>query len=158
MKAIQLNDDFIAFKKSFIKKTAATLAVSALVVTLTIYYFFVPVRTSFTLIAGVASILCLSKLLFCFVKPSSLLYKIVAAVVSLFCGCHFYYILNTHSSHHVFAVPRFVSDFAAENPDSAWILIVIGIYLIYAAMIFGMSMLVQFIYKKIKKMMMSSLR
>ena len=156
MKEIQINEDFIALKKGFIKKTAVTLAVSALVLSVTVFYFFIEVRTSFTLISGVASVLCISKLLSCFIKLNAWMYRAIAAVVSLFCGCHFYYILTMHLSETVYAVPRFVSNFAAENPGSPWMIIVIGIYFIYAAVIFGLSLFVRYIYKKLKKMMESA--
>lgn len=156
MKAIQAKDNLIVVKKDFIKKTAASLAVAVLAAAATIYYFFVPVRVSFTVISGVASVLCISNLLFCFIKPRSWIYRIIAAAVSLFCGCHFYYVLTAYLSETVYAAPRFVTDFAVENPESPWMLIVIGIYLLYAVLVFALSLLVQYIYKKIKNMTASA--
>ena len=156
MNAIQVNNDYILPKKDFIKRTAIALAMAVLVAAVTIYWFFVQDSILLTVISGVVSVLCISNLLFCFIKPRAWIYRVIAAAVSLFCGYHFYYVLTAYLSDTVFAVPRFVTDFAIQNPESAWLLIVIGIYSVYAAMVFVLSLLVQHIYKKIKNITASA--
>lgn len=117
---------------------------------------FIPSELVLMLISGITLILCINVVIFCFVKPKAWLYRSIAALVSLlvgytyfrFCISGLYYISDLRG-----VLPDFLFDMLGESPELPWLDIMEGVYLGYSALVFGTALLVQFIYKRVKRKM-----
>ena len=112
---------------------------------------FIPTDLVLMLISGVALILCINVVLFCFIKPKAWIYRVIAAAVSLLIGYwHFRSLMSMLADLEDF-VPGFLFYFLEPDPELPWVEIVEGVYLGYSAVVFGAALLVQYVYKRIKK-------
>lgn len=106
------------------------------------------------LISGVALILCISVALFCFVKPRAWIYRVIAAAVSVIAGYRFFQFFweETYFLADLKGViPDFLYEMIEEKPELPWTEIIEGVYLGYSAVIFGAALVVQYVYKRIKR-------
>ena len=155
MKVIQLNTDNIVLKKSTVKKAATVIT------TVIILIFAVILSQNVHIIAGpdvitntinnivaillivtshIAVVLCVSALVFSFIKHKTWISRSISAVVSLIIGAnHFYGFLSSMNP------PKFV----IEHPQLS-LVIAAAVSLAYATVIFALFLLVQYIYKKQK--------
>ena len=114
----------------------------------------IPYEAVVAVTSGVVLTLCISAAVFSFVKPRAWLYRVIAAVVSLFAGIIGYWNFynETHECHEyggmVFCT-TYVSDLMISFGNTC--LFMITACTVYAAVIFGSALLVQYIYKRIKK-------
>ena len=105
------------------------------------------------LISGIALILCINVVLFCFIKPRAWVYRVVAAIVSLLIGyCQFRF-LTSGLADLEDIVPGFLFYFLEPDPELPWTEIIEGVYLGYSAVVFGAALVVQYLYKRVKKKM-----
>ena len=115
---------------------------------------FIPPELVLMLISGITLILCISVALFSFVKPRAWLYRFIAAAVSVTVGYRFFrffggglYSLADLKG----ALPDFLYGMMEEQPELPWMDIMEGVYLWYSVVIFGAALLVQYIYKRVKR-------
>lgn len=115
---------------------------------------FVPPELVLMLIPGIVLILCVNAALFSLVKPKAWLYRVIAAAVSVTVGYRFFQFFK--GNVYVLAdlkgvLPDFLHGMIEEKPELPWVDIMEGVYLGYSAVIFGAALLVQYIYKRVKK-------
>lgn len=117
---------------------------------------FIPPELVLMLISGIALILCINVVLFCFIKPRAWIYRVIAAIVSLLIGyCQFRFLISELADLEDI-VPDFLFYFLEPDPELPWVEIIEGVYLVYAAVIFGAALVVQYIYKRIKRKTVST--
>ena len=119
---------------------------------------FIPPEFVLMLISGIALVLCVNVVLFSFIKPRAWLYRVIAAVVSLLIGylCFQFFIESIgllSMSDLKGIVPDFLFYAMEKDPELPWADIMESVYLVYSALIFGVALLVQYIYKRVKKKM-----
>lgn len=117
---------------------------------------FIPPELVLMLISGIALILCINAALFCFIKPRAWIYRVIAAIVSLLIGYGNFQSLISGLADMEDIVPDFLFHFLEFDPELPWVEIIEGVYLVYAAVIFGAALLVQYIYKRIKRKTVSA--
>ena len=115
---------------------------------------FVPPELVLMLISGVALILCISVVLFSFVKPNAWIYRVIAITVSVTVGYRFFQFFK--GNVYVLAdlqgvLPDFLYGMIEKDPELPWAEIMEGVYLGYSLLVFGAALLVQYIYKRVKK-------
>lgn len=114
---------------------------------------FIPPELVLMLISGVALILCINVVLFCFIKPRAWVYRVIAAAVSLLIGYWHFRSLMSVLADLEDIVPSFLFYFLEPDPELPWVEIIEGVYLGYSAAVFGAALLVQYLYKRVKKKM-----
>lgn len=163
MKTEQENKNNTGSEKNINKKVDTTF--KAVIVGLTaifllnnIYYIVPFLPFLLFVILYVTLILCISAVLFTFIKPRAWLYKVIGVVVGLYAGISFFPYLD---SMWFWDTPYFLFTLLNQIEDPhlctfLYYLILTSVCLIYAAAIFATALLVQYIYKRIKKKMVST--
>ena len=161
MKAIQTSENNIVLKKSTVKKTAAVLVamivlIAAVILSQQLHFIKGPNTAAYIItniisillivISNIAVVLCVNALVFSFIKHKVWIYRSISAAVSLIIGAnHFYGFISSMN------LPEFV----IEHPQLS-LVIAAAVSLAYAAVIFVLSLLVQYIYKRIKNKRVST--
>ena len=157
MKADQENKNGAETEKSVdnTDKKANTIAVAFLVGVISILFLQNIFDVSIfllSMILYVTLILCISAIIFCFVKQRAWLYRVIAAGMSSIACIGFYRTLRIDVWG--FYPPDFVVTILNAFPDEmvnpVYELILGTVSLFFAAVIFAAALLVQYIYKRIK--------
>ena len=117
----------------------------------------IPYEAVVAVVSGVVLTLCISIAVFTFVKPKAWLYRVIAAAVSLFAGIIGY--LNLYNETFRYDESTYTSSLYIRSDFPFNFIRDAGMYVpafivictVYAAVIFGSALLVQYIYKRIKK-------
>ena len=155
MKAIQTSESDVVLKKSTVKKAATVLVaiivlIGAIIISQQLHFIKGPYTAAYIItnifsillivISHIAVVLCVNSLVFSFIKRKVWIYRSISAAVSLIIGAnHFYGFISSMNQ------PEFVT----EHPLLS-LVIAAAVSLVYAAVIFVLSLLVQYIYKRIK--------
>lgn len=119
--------------------------------------YHIPSEVIITVISGTAMALSINAVLFCFIKPRTWLYRVISGAVSLFVGISLYREMRRvwDLNHPVF-FREILQTVSEELFPFVYRLVLAVVSLICAAMIFGLALLVQYFYKRIKKKMAST--
>lgn len=113
----------------------------------------IPSEVIITVISGAALMFSINAVIFCFIKPRAWLYRVISGAVSLIVGinCYLELLYEWDLSQPVFISKILQIITGDELRALVYRLIVAAVSLICTVTIFGLALIVQYIYKRVKK-------